>query len=135
MRAFPRKSLQKAVAQWTRRSGILPLQEACSGILGSRVHSIQRCFASNTSSVGNYEQQRFIDAKSEDGVTFRAPTALDAKGMCDIVFSGTLDNNSAYAYIAFCKHFQDECIGAFLLPWFPVEIQGPFKTRWYICSG
>ena len=47
--------------------------------------------ASPPSSVGNYEQmyeqQRYFDAESTDGVVFRSPTAKDAKSMYVPVFS------------------------------------------------
>eukprot|EP01138_Halocafeteria_seosinensis_P002323 gb/GECG01002380.1/.p1 GENE.gb/GECG01002380.1/~~gb/GECG01002380.1/.p1 ORF type:complete len:247 (+),score=27.99 gb/GECG01002380.1/:1-741(+) len=109
-----RQHLHNAAAKWRRRGGTLYFQQACSELITPSFS--RRWAASSPTSLGNYEQmyqqQRYFDADSTDGVTFRSPTAKDAKSICDIVYSGTLDNNSEYAYVVFCKHFQDESIVA-----------------------
>ena len=48
-----------------------------------------------------------------DGVEFRNPVVADAKHMWRLVVNSTLDTNSAYAYMAFCAHFAEECIGKY----------------------
>ena len=76
-----RRHLHNAAAHWRRQGGgILPLQEALLS-----TPCTKRWTASSASTEGNYqqmyEQQRYFDADSKDGVTFRAPTAKDAKAM------------------------------------------------------